>query len=249
MTDNWDFYACRVDDEPASIFVDLGIAAEAPLADRSFMSYVRLRMRAPRPDGLSSQLEFEELIHLEDHLTGALERTGDTTYVGRNTSGGCRDFYFYTMDPSQWEQRVAVAMAGFAEYEYDTGSRHDKDWSSYFGFLYPGDEDMERIHNRRVCESLQKQGDKLAEEREIDHWAYFPDEGARARFIDHIVGLGFTVRELMTHEEDEGRVGVQFFRIDLPSFQTIDNVTLPLHRAAKEAGGDYDGWETQVVAP
>lgn len=31
MSDNWDFYFCRIEDEPASIFVDLGIHDDAPL--------------------------------------------------------------------------------------------------------------------------------------------------------------------------------------------------------------------------
>jgi hypothetical protein len=30
MSDHWNFYALLVDDQPASIFVDLGIAKNAP---------------------------------------------------------------------------------------------------------------------------------------------------------------------------------------------------------------------------
>jgi hypothetical protein len=61
MSNDWDFYSCRVDDKPASIFVDLGIRRDVPLSGRPYMAFVRLFMRAPRPDGLSSQEEFEDL--------------------------------------------------------------------------------------------------------------------------------------------------------------------------------------------
>ena len=61
MSDDWDFYFCSVDNKPASIFVDLGIAKEAPMAEYSVMAYVRTHMQAPRDDGLSSQVEFETL--------------------------------------------------------------------------------------------------------------------------------------------------------------------------------------------
>jgi uncharacterized protein (TIGR01619 family) len=248
MSNDWDFYSCRVDDEPASIFVDLGIRRDVPLGNRQYMAFVRLFMRAPRPDGLSSQEEFEELIRLEDQVTAALAAHDVATYVGRNTSGGCRDFYFYVSDPGSFTQRVSAALADFPEYKYEVGSRLDKDWTTYFEFLYPSPEDMERIQNRRVCESLQKNGDALSEPREIDHWAYFPDEDSRARFLIAIEPLGFKVRELKRWDDDDRAFGIQFFRVDLPSFEAIDSVTLPLHRAAIVAGGDYDGWETQVIS-
>ncbi len=186
MSNDWDFYSCRVDDKPASIFVDLGIRRDVPLSGRPYMAFVRLFMRAPRPDGLSSQEEFEDLIRVEDQVTAALAAGNAATYVGRNTSGGCRDFYFYTKDPSNWTRSASSALAEIPEYKYEAGSRLDKGWTTYLEFLYPSPEDMERIQNRRVCESLQKNGDALSEPREIDHWAYFPDEDSRARFLDTI---------------------------------------------------------------
>lgn len=32
MSEEWDFYFCQVDDKPASIFVDLGIREQVPIA-------------------------------------------------------------------------------------------------------------------------------------------------------------------------------------------------------------------------
>lgn len=248
MSGDWDFYLCRVDGEPASIFVDLGLARGAPLNGRPHMAYVRVYMRSPRPDGLSSPEEFDTLVRLENSLTSTLTGGNATSYVGRNTSGGCRDFYFYTEDPSDWTPRVSKALADFDQYEYEAGSRPDSEWKTYLDFLYPSPDDMQRIQNRRVCEALQINGDALSEPREIDHWAYFPTEDSRTQFLNMINSQGFTVRALRRSEDSENPYGVRFFRVDLPSFETIDDLTLPLHRAAIAAGGDYDGWETRVVS-
>lgn len=48
ITDDWDFYFLQVDDKPASIY-DF-----APNPKLPYMAYIRLHMREPRTDGLSS---------------------------------------------------------------------------------------------------------------------------------------------------------------------------------------------------
>jgi hypothetical protein len=246
VSDDWDFYFCHVDGKPGSIFVDLGIAAEAPIASHPHLAYVRVVMRNPRADGLSSQEEFDALIQLEDRLTGVLTKQGDARYVGRNTSAGTRDFYFYAQAGANWRKRVGAAMTGMSEYRYEAGTRFESDWRTYREFLRPSGEDMERIQNRRVCDNLRKNGDPLTASRAIDHWAYFQDEQSRASFIARVTQLGFEVRSRFSEDETAGRFGVCVSRIDLPSFATIDDITLPLYRAAAEVGGDYDGWETEV---
>jgi hypothetical protein len=180
-------------------------------------------------------------------LSAALNQPGTSVYVGRNTSGGCRDFYFYTRTANDWNYRVETAITNFAEYGFETGSRPDPDWTTYLTFLYPSGEAMQRIQNRRVCDNLQKKGDSLTKVREIDHWFYFPSTRSRAAFISRVSKDGFAVREFHEHPESKQRFGVQFYRVDLPSFDQIDAITLPLYQAAKDAGGDYDGWETQVM--
>lgn len=106
-------------------------------------------------------------------------------------------------------------------------------------------EDHEREQNRLAVEALQDNGDDLATPREIDHFVYFDDLDALTRFEQQADGLGFRVRNHV--ETEEGRPGLQVYRIDIPSFEKIDEVTLPLYRAAVECGGQYDGWESGVV--
>lgn len=244
---DWEFYLREVDGEPVSICLDLALAAKAPLESRPYMAYVRVLMRAPRPDGLSSSEEYDRLIQLEDHITAALTRSARARYVGRNTSGGSRDFYFYVSDPVLWAKRVAKAFDAFPEYKHKAGSRRDIRWKTYLEFLYPCGEDMERIQNRRVCDALRDSGDTLSKRRDIDHWASFPDQKSRARFLRSVTRQGFKVRELLDSGDRQQPYGVQLFRADLPSHEAIDAVTLPLFRAAEKVGGDYSGWETQLI--
>lgn len=245
MTDNWDFYALRVDGEPASIFVDLGIQSEAPVDSLPHMAYVRLFMNHPRPDGLSSNDEFDTLVIIEKAMEANLcgESVG---YVGRNTSGGCRDFYFYVSTPVNWQSKVDQVLSVFGGYKYETGTREDADWSVYLDFLLPGPVDRQRIENRRVCEALERHGDTLVAEREIDHWSYFPNLAAADTYLAEVKASGFQVRNRSVSDGITLCFGVQVWRADVPSYGNIDDVTLPLFEAAARHGGEYDGWECPV---
>jgi len=247
MSKDWDFYACRIDHRPASIFVDLALARAAPVARSPALAYVLLEMNAPRSDGLSSQTEFATLAAIEDALEKELCADPHTIYVGRSTAAGRRDFFFYSGDAGDWKDRVGAVMRRFPDYDLDCGTRADPEWRTYFEFLYPSPEDHQRMQNRRVCFKLEKLGDALGEEREIDHWADFPSAAARAAFIERAAALGFRLRGNRDPEKPGDRFGVQLYRRDAPSFEGIDDVTLPLFRLAEELGGDYDGWETMAV--
>jgi uncharacterized protein (TIGR01619 family) len=247
LSEDWDFYLCRVDDQPASIFVDLGIAEKAPLATYPVMAYVRLNMRDPREDGLSGRAEFDTLVAIEDQIVPQLTLGEDALFVGRNTSNGCRDFYFYRKSLDGWDERVVAAMAAFGDYRYEIGVRSDPEWRTYQEFLFPSDYSFQSIQNRRVCDALQREGDRLSDSREIDHWAYFPTEDGRSAFVAEAEKLGFALRTMIEGEREQDRYGAQVFRPDVPGHEAIDEITWPLYEAAKRLGGAYDGWEAFVL--
>ncbi|MES2296207.1 MAG: DUF695 domain-containing protein [Pseudomonadota bacterium] len=247
MSENWDFYALQVDGEPASIFLDLGMQSDAPHRALSHMAYVSLAMNQPRPDGLSSHEEFDALLKIEKAMQANL-CAENVVYVGRNTSGGSRDFYFYTSAPESWQSKVARVLSVFDDYEYEADTREHAKWSTYFDFLLPGEIDRQRIENRRVCQALEQRGDALVAEREIDHWSYFDKPAAADAYLAEIVASGFVLRARSVSDEGELRHVVQAWRADVPSYRTIDAVTLPLFEAAARHGGRYDGWECPVEA-
>ena len=57
-----------MDDEIASIYLDLDFRSIAPVSSKPVMAYIRVRLNNPRPDGLSSDKDFDVLSTLEDSL-------------------------------------------------------------------------------------------------------------------------------------------------------------------------------------
>jgi hypothetical protein len=244
ISDEWDFYFCTVDNKIASIFVDMGALNIAPLTTHPEMAYISLTMRASREDGLSSQEEYDDLRALETVLE-AVGAGPDAFYVGRCTSDGRRDFYFYTGDGDSWQARVDSCMQAFPDYQFKAGHRPEPDWSTYCSYLYPSDAAMQSIQNRRLCTVMQENGDPLCVARDIDHWAYFTSAAARETFLLDAGRLGFSVRTLYS-PDDAGKFGARVWRSDVPGMNTIDDITRPLYELALEHGGNYDGWETSL---
>lgn len=248
MGERWDFYFCTVDDRPASIFVNLDLEREAPLPGLSYVASVRILMKNPRPDGLSSADEAAALKQIEDTLNAEVRRRDPAAvFVGRNTSGGKRDLFFYVPAADWWVALISAAPSSVSGYKIEADVWEDRSWETYFDFLLPNDEQKQTIQNSDVCEQMEQRGDPLDQPREIDHWVYFPQSDQRAQFQLKVAEMAFQTRSVIDEPSRGAPYGLQIYRVDLPSYNAIDGVTLPLFRLARELGGEYDGWETAVL--
>lgn len=246
MSKDWVFYSCEIDGQPASIFLDMAVAEDAPLAHLPVAAWVQLRMPQVHEHGAADGEEGERLNAIESALTAALV-SRSTAYVGRITTNGRCDFHYYTSAASGWKERVTAALQGFPGCAFTCGSRPDREWDIYFDCLSPSEEDLVRIQNRRLCDALQRSGERFEQMRPIEHSAYFPDAARRERFIERAAQAGWRVVELLDPEARGEQYGVRVSASGIPSHQRIDALTLPLFHAAEDCGGEYDGWETQVV--
>lgn len=249
MSDEWDFYFARVNDAVSSIFVDLGIRSDVPLEKRPWLLWVWVEMRAPRPDGLSSNEEAPKLHEIGEALVAAIAPACDGQLVGRITGSNRREFYFYASEPGGLDAAVANAMKGFAEYAFEAGSTFQPEWEQYLELLYPSESNLQRMFNRRVLESLAGSGDAHEVPRAVEHWLAFPSEEARAACRDTLVAIEFAlVDEYLSEEPDDAFPhSLVMSRVDSVDSHTINGVTLELARLAHEHGGRYDGWECQVA--
>lgn len=248
MSDDWDFYLCRVNGEPASIFVDLEARAGAPDAARPTLLFAWVGMRAPRPDGLSSAEEAPTLGALEDALTAAVASECGATFVGRVTNVGRRELYFYGSSAEGFAEAVARALRAFPGYEANTGAKDDPDWDQYLGFLFPAERELQRMKNRRVREALEKAGDDLTTPRPIRHWLYFADEADRAEAVHRLTTSGFAVST--SHDDTPSAAlphGLLAEQVGSVAADAIDEACLAMLDLIEGRDAYYDGWETQVA--
>ena len=249
MSDKWESYFAPIDDEVAAILVDLGIADSAPDPERPVLLWMWLTMQSPDENGFASEEEEEVLTQIEDSFIDAVELTTGGYLVGRVTTSGRREFYFYAKSGEGFDDTVAEAMEPFEDYEYEADVQDDAEWAQYFNVLYPGDEDAQQIFNRRVIDRLAESGDSLTTPRRVDHFANFPSEESRSEFIADAVAAGYEVVSQKRRDESDTEfpfsVGLQ--RDSAVDWETIEDITFELFDLARQHQGEYDGWGSEVV--
>ncbi len=245
--EEWEFYFSNVNDKLGSLFVDLGLRKVAPMTDKPNVVWVSIKMNNPREDGLSSQEESELLGDIEDALVDKIISKHNSIYVGRLTSSGDRDLYFYFGDTTLYDKTISEVMVAYPKYQFDFGSKEDKEWSGYFDFLYPTPQQYQNIQNRRVIEQLEKGGDKLTKEREVFHWIYFKSESDREKFLEKIKNDNFSI---VSKDSDkswgEFAYRLQIKRVDKVDQNSVDDYVIYLWKLANELNAEYDGWETSI---
>jgi uncharacterized protein (TIGR01619 family) len=247
MTDDWASYFCRVNDKPASVFLNLGLVDEALISSKPRLLWVWVYFQSPRPDGLSESDEAPTLFLIEDALNLQIGRACKSILSGRITTQGRREFYYYAETNLGFSLAVESALAGFHGYRFDFGDKEDPSWKQYFEVLYPVRDDLERIKNRQLLDVLQKQGDKLSAVREVQHWLYFPSERSRASFREEVLSAGFRIG-YESKVDGENPFGITVVRGQPVEQELIDGTVIELLRLAEQFHGEYDGWETQVTA-
>jgi len=248
LSDDWDFYFARVNDAVSSIFVDLGVRADAPLETRPWLLWVCVRLLTPKDDGLASNEESATLQAMGEALDAMVAPTCGAQLVGRVTGSGRREFYFYAAEPGELPGAVETAMKNFPDYQVELGSTFQPKWQQYFS-LYPSDNNLERMHNRRQLEALASAGDVHELPRKVEHWFGFRDEAARIACRETLTAIEFEV-EGESRSEEEGEetpFTLIVSRHDSIEGRTINGITIELARLAREYQGVYQGWECSVT--
>jgi len=248
LSDQWDFYFARLNDAPASIFIDLGIKADVPLEKRPWLLWVWVQLRAPKPDGLATNEEAAQLNSIGEALESVISATCGAQLVARVTGSGRRELYFYATEPGELQSASASAMKSFGDYQFEFGSTFQPDWDQYL-MLFPSASNLERMHNRRVLQELAQQGDVHALPRKVEHWMHFADESTRAACRDALTAIDFAVEvESVSDEEAEDlRYLLVVSRTDSIDSHTINGITIELARLAREHEGTYEGWDCAVT--
>ncbi len=249
--ESWNSYFTRIEDFHASVFLDMGFKAIAPLAKFSMLLAVDMQYLDYDDNGLPTVSQAQDLFEIEEALSEALKSGVGGLFVGRKTYHMQREFYFYCPsdrgDGQNVKDIVTQVFGDYPDYAISVDCGADPDWAHYLERLYPSEEERQTMNNMSLLSELSKQGDDLKARRMVQHWGYFREDNLRALFKGEIEEQGFEIIGEHFHDDNsELPFAISFRRKNKIGFQYINALTLPLFHLAKQYNGHYDGWEVEV---
>jgi uncharacterized protein (TIGR01619 family) len=249
-TEKWATYLTTINESfPGSIVTDLGLKDIAPIPSYNQLLEVEIKASNPSENGLPDSQEIEKLNVIQELLVSELDKTHRSIFAGHLISEGRITCFFYLSGADGVPEIVDKVMMSFPERLFAKQISSEPGWNTYLDFLYPEPIHLQSIANMSVVMHLIEQGDRLDVPRRVDHWAYFPDEESRSKFADHVKKGNFSIEPFQPPIEPDSKMpyGIKFYRDDKVDHQSVDDYILPLWQAAKDLGGEYDGWETFIV--
>jgi hypothetical protein len=246
--ESWDFYFCEIEGGAASVALDLlwGEAARAEeRGRRPFLSLVQLPYATTREDRLPDADAGASLAHVEDVAIEGLVGK-DVLLVGRITTAGRRDYFFYSPHQEGLDADLAAAFVAGGQLPARTLVRRDPEWELYFQVLDPAPQERQWMLDRRGVERLLDAGDRAEVPRPVSHRLCFGTEAGRERARVEAEARGFAA------QAGAGDDPVLAFALVLSREEPIElghlhPVALSLAALAADCDGRYEGWEAPVV--
>jgi hypothetical protein len=233
--ENWmAFVRTHADGAASSVLVNLAVVdwlLNAPMGDEVI---VAMDLQDVTMDGLPAQGELAALYQVEEALVAVTAQSGEARLMGHVF--GQDEARFYIHADAGNSLRVTHVTIGAVTTEKMTDY-----------ILNPTSSEYQMAKDGMVLAQLAQNGDIAEAKREIEHWAYFPDQSAADHFVAQIAALGMQVRSVDTTPAAKGQVQVHFSHVGTVLPADISSITVPLDLIARRFRGQYDGWETPVV--
>lgn len=133
LTDSWEVCQGVDSGKPLILRINRGVAPAVRHPQFRHQVGVATPFREPEENGLPSPTEQQELDVLEDQLVDLLASDKETLYVAAITTGGMREFVFYTTSPEAVQKKVERLVEETKDREIQGIIQHDPRWKVYRG--------------------------------------------------------------------------------------------------------------------
>lgn len=242
MSNHWNTFMTYIEDKPASIVLDMEPWNDEANGKLTNLYKLNIKLNEPNEYGLTNNKEAEILNAIEGSINESLGR--NYINVGRLTTNGIRNIYFYTdsNDENELEKNATKFLENYRFRIKRIEERKPRDF--YYEFLYPNEYEQQHMANGQLVNRLIELGDNLKELRKVDHWVYFDSEDSRRKFKEKVKSEGFNIED---QDIQNNRYSLRISRKDSVQLSSINGVTDYLVSVVIECKGEYDGWETKVM--
>lgn len=245
--DAWRMYFADMGGLPASIVFNDGIAQRINDLPLVHAMKIRVPLKLPRGDGLTTSEESGAINALDEQFDQIITGHGGE-YLGRVTNNGAR-WVLALIRPGPRELEAALhAAAAEAGYAPEIHVEQDPGKAIYWQDLYPSEDDRQVMVDMEVQRVLLERGDQPEKVREVEHWTYFQEETAARAFAGWASEGGY----MGVCVEPPAEGGPPLWCVNMKHQGTlqltdISGHSLAISRQAREGGGLYDGWVSPLT--
>ncbi|WP_119389608.1 ribonuclease E inhibitor RraB [Taklimakanibacter lacteus] len=239
--EDWIVYLREAEPSGFIISVNLAISsgrvvpasAECWLVQFQFTSPQLAEQGMPNAEGQAAYRSAEDL------LTKAVEPTGGEIVAAR-TGQGSRSVWFCGSRTMMPALQKAIGAVQNVSATFRPASLSDIE------ALHPTTLESQLADNHRILEYITQKGDDLITPRKTRHFIYGVAPEDRRKIETRLKTLGF---QLEPPSLDISRDPILFSRLAPLEISTLDNDVRTLAGLCAEFNCEYDGWETEVIAP
>lgn len=134
LDERWSVSHGEYEGRPLIVRVNLGAAAAIGHPEFTHQVGVAFPLRAPDSNGFPSHDEGEQLSQIEDLLAERLEADRQCIHVATVSTGGMREFVFYSSDPESTHILLEELASEVSSHEVQHIVQPDPKWSVYRQF-------------------------------------------------------------------------------------------------------------------
>ena len=228
FTNEWEKYFVTVDDKLSQIKVDLGAREFKDGFNHSFFVRIYHEFQGDFPN-----LEEEKKItqFLEFFEAALIASETNAKYIGSVSSKEVIDFVFVAKELFELEPILDKILS---EYKYQSSWLKDDMWNIYESLLFPSEEDLIFIYNRKLLQEYH--GNHDAMRHEVYQYQVFHDQKDAQNFITDVYQDFKVLDTILTQDK---MYIVQLVREEEMSFIDLNQVSLKLMNLAKKHQGHY----------
>jgi hypothetical protein len=244
---HWDSYETNDTNGICDTKIDMNLIDIVPLKKHNYLLSVVVKSnRKYNEQTVSSDEEALTQSKIENELLRYLTAKYKFVYIGNTIRKIVNIFYFYTNQGLQNNEIQIALSQNFKNHSFIQWSLPDDEWTTYFK-LYPNEEQMQTMANKKSLSELEKQKISLSDEKEIFHTLHFTNDWEYEKPKQELVKLGYTVVAVNQLKVDNKFIYELIVKqLSALSLAKLNQVTSQIMKLVSLYHGDYIGWELLV---
>ncbi len=247
MSRNLEYYVAQLDQWPFEVGVNLGLEPSAQKSELPFRAHIRLELNHPTDDGLCTKEEEALLLAVQEEILATLSPENHC-FVASVTHRNARTLVVYLRDEPDENAEINKVMEKVETHASKVMWESDPEWAEYTDHLFPSENFLHQIKDRRLLKEFDRRGDDCSEIHNIEPRFMMKSKEAAEALSSSLAESGFAVKEINKLEGDDSFSWCLIASAQSPLALAVLDEFRPIWiELATKADAKFDGWSAEVV--